>query len=138
VAVLAVVLTCVLTGLASLAILRNGVDSFVWWSNALVFFAALTFTGVNVANLLYFRRVLPAEFGWVRNLVVPVVGVALNLYLIYAAFFVSLWGAPLRTGRSVVIACLALFAFELIVAAWTRLFRRQLLATSAPIGAETG
>ena len=137
-AVLAVVGACVLTGLASLAALRNGVDSFVWWSNALVFFAALTFTGVNVANLLYFRRILPAEFGWLRNLVVPVVGVALNLYLIYAAFFVSLWSAPFRTGRSVVIACLALFVVELVAAAWTRVFRREVLATSAPIGVETG
>jgi len=138
VAVLAVVMACVVTGLASLAILRNGVDSFVWWSNALVFFAALTYTGVNVANLLYFRRVLPSEFGWVRNLVVPVVGVGLNLYLIYAAFFVSLWSAPFRTGRSVVVACLALFAVELIAAVWVRVFRRRLLATSAPIGVEAG
>jgi hypothetical protein len=48
--VLSVVLTCVDMGLLSLAILHNGLDSFIWWSNALVFFAALTYTGVNVAN----------------------------------------------------------------------------------------
>jgi amino acid transporter len=134
VAVLAVVLVCVIAGLASLAVLKNGVDSFVWWSNALVFFAALTYTGVNVANLLYFRRVLPAEFGWVRNFVIPILGLGLNLYLIYAAFFVSLWSAPFRTGRGVVIACVALFALELVAAIWIRFFRRRLLTGSAPIG----
>ena len=41
-AVLVAVLTCVAMGLLSLAILRNGLDSFIWWSNAVVFFAALT------------------------------------------------------------------------------------------------
>jgi hypothetical protein len=59
--VLVVVLACVATGLLSLVILRNGLDSFIWWSNALVFFAALTYTGVNVANLIYFRRIAPAH-----------------------------------------------------------------------------
>ena len=131
-----VVGTCVVIGAVSLAILRNGIDCFVWWSNALVFFAALTFTGVNIANLLYFRRILPEHFGVVRNLLVPVLGVGLNLYLIYAAFFSSLWSAPFRTGRSVVIACLALFALELLAVVAVRLFRGDLLATSAPIGVE--
>lgn len=133
-AVVFVVGACVIVGLASLAILRNGLDSFVWWSNAMVFFAALTFTGVNVANLLYFRRILPEHFSIVRNLLVPIVGVVLNLYLIYAAFFSSLWSAPFRTGGSVVVVCLLLFALQLLAATWVRLFRPDLLATPAPIG----
>ena len=134
-AVLAVVGVCVVLGLISLALLRNGVDAFVWWSNALVFFAALTYIGVNVANLLYFRRILPEHFGWLRNLVVPVLGVAMNLYLIYAAFFSALWTAPFRTGRSVVIACLGLFAVQMAGVIWVRLRRPSLLRGAAPIGA---
>ena len=134
-AVVFVVAVCVAVGAVSLAILRNGVDAFVWWSNALVFFATLTFTGVNVANLLYFRRVLPERFGVWRNLVAPVIGVGLNLYVIYAAFFSALWNAPFRTGRSVVIVSLILFAVELCAAGWFRLFRRERLAGEAPIGA---
>jgi amino acid transporter len=133
-AVLFVVLTCAVIGLLSLAVLRNGLDSFVWWSNAMVFFAALTFTGVNAANFFYFRRILPQQFGVVRNLLVPAAGVAVNLYLIYAAFFSALWSAPFRMGRSVVVACLVLFALELLAAIWMRLYRREIL--TAPIGAE--
>jgi amino acid transporter len=133
-AVLFVVLTCATVGLLSLAVLRNGLDSFVWWSNAMVFFAALTFTGVNAANFLYFRRILPQQFRVVRNLLVPAAGVAVNLYLIYAAFFSALWSASFRMGRSVVLVCLVLFALELLTAIWMRLYRRDLLA--APIGAE--
>ncbi len=69
-----------------------------------------------------------------RNLLVPIVGVVLNLYLIYAAFFSSLWSAPFRTGGSVVVVCLLLFALQLLAATWVRLFRPDLLATPAPIG----
>lgn len=135
-AVLFVVLVCVVMALASLALLRNGLDSFVWWSNAMVFFAALTFTGVNVANFLWFRRISPAHFTIVRSVLVPAAGVVLNLYLIYAAFFSSLWSAPFRTGRSIVIASLFLFGIELLTVIQVRLYQRDLLSTAAPIRVE--
>ena len=135
-AVLAVVGTCAVLALASLAVLGDGLDAFVWWSNAVVFFAAITFTGVNVANLIYFRRVAPEHFNVWLNLVTPIVGVGMSLYLIYAAFFSALWSQPFRTGKSVVIACLGLLAVQLLIALGTRLVRRDLFATSAPIGVE--
>src|SRR5665213_1225570 len=130
-AILFVVMLCVIMGLLSLTLLRDGLDSFVWWSSAMVFFAALTFTGVNVANFLYFRRILPDHFRVVPNLLVPVWGVAVSLYLIYAAFFSALWSAPFRTGRSIVIAYLVLLALELAAAIWMRVFRRDLLSVSS-------
>ena len=133
-AVLIVVLTCVTLGIGSVAILKNGLDSFVWWSNAMVFFAALTFTGVNIANLLYFRRILPGQFEITRNLVVPILGVTLNAYLLYAAFFSSLWSAPFRTGRSIVVGCIALFALQLLATMYVRFFRQDLLTAAGPIG----
>ncbi|MGH9615805.1 MAG: APC family permease [Acidobacteriaceae bacterium] len=131
-AVLFVVFLCILLGLASLAILRNGLDSFIWWTDALVFFATLTFIAVNVANIFYFLRIERAHFSVIRNLLVPIAGVLLNLYLIYAAFFSSLWPTPIRTGKSIVIVCLALFALQLLAVAAARLYRRELLSGSAP------
>ena len=136
-AVLFVVSSCVSMGLLSLAILHNGLDSFIWWSNALVFFAALTYVGVNVANLVYFRRIAPANFNIARNLLVPIAGILLNLYLIYAAFFSALWAAPFRTGRSVVIVCVTLFALLLLSVICVRLFRGDLLMGPAPVGVDT-
>ena len=136
-AVLVVVLTCVAMGLLSLAILRNGLDSFIWWSNAVVFFAALTYIGVNVANIVYFRRIAPAHFNVLHNMLVPIAGICLNLYLIYAAFFSALWTAPFRTGKSVVVICLALFALLLVSAICMCLFRPNLLTGSAPVGVDT-
>ncbi len=135
-AVLAVVATCTVLALASLAALGDGLDAFVWWSNAVVFFAAITFTGVNIANLIYFRRVAREHFNPWLNLFTPIVGVAMSLYLIYAAFFSALWSQPMRTGKSVVIACLGLFLLEVLVAMGARILRRHLFITAAPIGAD--
>lgn len=133
-AVLCVVAICVAAGVVTLAVLGNGLDSFVWWSNAMVFFAALTFTGVNVANLLYFWRVAPGAFRIGANLLAPILGVILSLYLLYAAFFSALWSAPFRTGRSVVLVCLGLLALETVVAIALRASRRGLTASSPPVG----
>ena len=137
-AVTLVVAACAVLALVSFALLDDALDAFTWWSGALVFFAAIAFTGVNVANLLYFRRIAPGRFQWLQNLAVPVVGVAANLYLVYAAFFVSLWSAPFRTGRSVVLGCLALLALQIIAVAWMRLRRSDLLRADAPIGVDVG
>ena len=79
----------------------------------------------------------PAQFNVVRNGLVPVAGVCLNLYLIYAAFFSALWAAPFRTGRSVVVICLALFAALLLSAIGMRLFRRALLTGAPPVSVDT-
>lgn len=135
-AILAVVGACVVLDFATLLVLRDGLASFVWWSNGLVFFATLTFTGVNIANLLYFRRVLPHRYGVLRNLIVPIIGAIANLYLIYAAFFSSLWSAPFATGKSVVIACLALLLVQIATVLYVVLRRRERLAHGAPIGAQ--
>jgi hypothetical protein len=68
---------------------------------------------------------------------VPVAGICLNLYLIYAAFFSALWATPFRTGRSVVVICVALFAVLLLAASCMRVFRRALLTGAAPEGVGT-
>ena len=132
-AILCIVAACVVAGGASLALLSDGLDSFVWWSNAMVFFAALTFAGVNLANILYFQRVEPHAFRFWSNLAVPALGVILNLYLVYAAFFSALWSQPFRAGRSVVVVCVGVLAVQGIAAASLRRWRRDLVSAVPPI-----
>jgi amino acid transporter len=122
----------------SLYLFHNGLDSFTWWANALVFFATLTFLSVNVANFFYFWRCARRKFGLLKNFLNPVVGVLLNAYLIYAAFFAALWSGDFRTGKSVVIACVALLVTQLGIVGYVRLFRPELLRQNTPIGAESG
>lgn len=131
------VLGCVVFfDICTLFVLRNGLDSFNWWSYAVVFFATLTFIAVNVANAAYFYRFARSEFSVLKNLLVPILGVAVNGYLLYAAFFCALWSSELPTGRSVVIACIGVFITEILAVTCARVFAPPLFNRGAPIGAD--
>ena len=89
----------------------------LWVGNATVWFALITYLFVNVANVLLHRR---ESFNWLTNGVVPVLGAAITIYLIYKGFFVSLWDAGFKTGRSVVLLCLLLSVVAGVIVAVRR------------------
>jgi APA family basic amino acid/polyamine antiporter len=130
-------LAVIFLDLGSLYLLDSGLDSFTWWANALVFFATLTFLAVNVANTFLFWRFARPRFRVLQNFVLPALGVLANAYLIYAAFFCTLWAGDLRTGKSVVIACVALLAVQIGAVIYVRLFRPHLLTQGTPIGVDS-
>ena len=132
-AVLSILVAVIVLDLGSLYLLRDGLASFTWWANALVFFATLTFLAVNVANPFLFWRIARDRFGVFRNVLVPVAGVALNAYLIYAAFFSSLWVQDWRTGKSVVVVCVALLTVQLSAVGYMRIARPRVFAQRAPV-----
>lgn len=134
-AILALLAATVVLDVLTLLVLQNGLDSFVWWANGLVFFATLTFLAVNVANIAYFWRLPGHRFNLVRNLLIPAIGILMNAYLIYAAFFQSLWAGNLRSGKSVVIACVALLVAQVVVVTCMRIFNRKVFDQPPPIGA---
>jgi amino acid transporter len=114
----------------------NGVTGFLWWSNATVFFLLLTFAGVNLSNILYFARVARRQFRWGVNAVMPIIGLLVNISLLYEAFFKTLWVANLSSGRSVIVFCLGLLGL-LILCVWAvGRWIPQRLAGEAPIEAE--
>jgi amino acid transporter len=135
-AVLGVLVGAVVLDIATLIVLRNGLDVFNWWSFALVFFATLTFMAVNVANAVYFFRFARQDFSLFTNLLVPVVGFFVNAYLLYAAFFSALWSSDLPTGRSVVIGSLVILAVEVAAALYMRTASPALFRQDAPINAD--
>ena len=135
-AVLGVLICAVVLDLVTLVVLRNGLDTFNWWSFALVFFATLTFMAVNIANAVYFFRFARADFHLINNLLVPIAGFLVNAYLLYAAFFSALWSSDLPTGRSVVVGCLVILVAEVLIVIWMRLFTPRLFRQDAPINAD--
>lgn len=134
-AVLAVLVIAVLIDLFTLAILHNGLDTFNWWSFAVVFFATLTFMAVNLANAIYFYRFARPEFRLVDNVLIPLAGFLINAYLLYAAFFSALWSNPSPTGRSVVIGCLMLLGIEVIAVLIVRFALPERFQQEAPMDA---
>lgn len=135
-AILTILIAVVVLDFGSILILRSGLDSFTWWANALVFFATLTFLAVNIANIAYFWRYARSDFSFLKNLLLPLIGVFFNGYLIYEAFFLALWSADMRTGKSVVLACIGLLLIQILMAVLVPVFRPQLLARGAPLGVE--
>ena len=133
-AVVSVIGTVIALDLVSLYLLGNGLDSFTWWANAIVFFATLTFLTVNVGNMLLFWRLARERFDVVWNVLIPITGIALNLYLIYAAFFSALWADEWRTGKSVVVICVGLLAIQLTVVIAMQFFRPTVFTQRAPMG----
>jgi amino acid transporter len=122
----------------TIVVLGDGVAGFLWWSNAMVFFLTITFTGVNFANILYFSRVARHRFRWSVNLAVPLLGILVNAYLLYAAFFKTLWVADVASGRSVIVFCIALLTFWVLCVLIVWRFMSERLKGKPPIGADEG
>ena len=89
----------------SVSLFGNAITAFVWWSNALVFFLSITFMGVNLAAFLVFGKGDSRGRVWSAR-VVPILGVAINAYVLIAAFFGTLLAQSWATGKSLVALCL--------------------------------
>lgn len=126
----------VLCGVVTAVLLGNGIAGFLWWSNAMVFFFTVTFMAVNIANILYFSRVAPQRFKFWQNLVIPLLGLATNVYLIYKAFFVALWSDPSDRGRVIVIFSVTLLGVWVLYALALKIIQPQRLQGPPPIGAD--
>ena len=86
-----------------------------------------------MANIFYFWRFGRGQFGVIKNVLVPVLGLLLNAYLIYAAFFSSLWSGGWRTGKSVVLACVLLLVAQFVTVLVMQRFRSRLFTQGAPM-----
>jgi amino acid transporter len=82
--------------------------SLLWIGATTVWFALITYLFVNVANFVFHRRIVPQEFKWFSNGVIPAIGIAVVLYLLYKGFFVAEWSAGFEMGQSVVIVSVVL------------------------------
>jgi amino acid transporter len=125
----------VIADVTMLLVLRNGLAAFTWSSNSVVFFACVTFAAVNIANLVYFRRIARHRFKLLTNGVAPVLGAALTLYALYESFFVALWNGG-TASRSVVVFCVALFLLFVLNVAFVAIKSPRRLQGEAPIEAD--
>lgn len=103
--------------------------AFVWWAGAIAFFALVTYLFVNVANILYFRRIRPDRRNLVTNLVVPITGLVIDGLVLWNAFFGSLWGLEdFRDGKAIVIFCVGAAAIGIVYVGYIGLRKPGLLA----------
>jgi amino acid transporter len=91
-------------------------SAYLWWGTTSTFFAMVTFVFVNVANVVLHRgRIFSSAPAFVLHAALPVVGVLVDLYLLWRSFFVELWGQGWATGRSVIVFDVTCAALALLV-----------------------
>jgi len=104
--------------------------SFAYLAEIFVFFVLITYLLVNVANLVcHLRR--GSEFNWLMNGVVPVLGIAIDGYILYRAFFRAELSLPFRSGSSIVWFSLIWAAIGVAWTAWWA--RRRNLSEMASV-----
>jgi amino acid transporter len=114
----ALVLGCcvVLPILISLYQQHNPILAFGWIGEAYVFFILIPYTLTCVANIFYHRRYHRRDFNLLTNLVLPVLGIAINVYIFYKNFFQTFVLHPtsfvLQT--SITVACFAALVLALV------------------------
>jgi amino acid transporter len=83
--------------------------AFGWIGEAYVFFILIPYTLTCVANIFYHRRFHRGDFNVLTNLVLPVLGIAINVYIFYKNFFQTfvLNATSFTTQTSISVACFA-------------------------------
>ena len=66
---------------------RNPLLAFGWIGEAYVFFILIPYTLTCVANIFYHRRYHRTDFNWLTNLLLPLLGIVINIYIFYKNFF---------------------------------------------------
>jgi amino acid transporter len=96
--------------------------AFGWGGQLLVFLVLLPYIAVNLANLVYHLRWRRGQFNWLVNGLVPLLGIAIDGFVIYYAFFRTLLELPFKQGSSIVWAGLA---WEVLGICWTAVAWRR-------------
>jgi amino acid transporter len=95
---------------------HNSLLAFAWIGEAYVFFILIPYTLTCVANIFYHRRYHRRDFNWITNLILPILGIAINVYIFYKNFFQTFVLHPTSfvTQTSITVACFAAIVLAVI------------------------
>ncbi len=106
----------VLPVLISLYQEHNPLLAFGWIGEAYVFFILIPYTLTCVANIFYHRRYHRGDINLMTNLILPVLGIAINIYIFYKNFFQTfvLNATSFTTQTSITVACVACLVLAVV------------------------
>ena len=90
--------------------------AFGWIGEAYVFFILIPYTLTCVANIFYHRRYHRGDFNVLTNLALPVLGIAINVYIFYKNFFQTfvLNATSFTTQTSISVVCFAAIVLAVV------------------------
>jgi amino acid transporter len=97
----------VLPVLISLYQQRNPLLAFGWIGESYVFFILIPYTFTCVANIFYHRKFHRGDMNLFTNLLLPIIGIAINCYIFYKNFFQTfvLNATSFQLQTSISVAC---------------------------------
>ena len=110
---------------------QSVVNGYAWYAGPFTGMVLTFYTIVNVVNIVFHARTKGVQFNWLMNGAVPIVGIAVSIYLLYEAFFKTYLALPFQTGTSVVLAWAVLVVLSVVMApvAWN--YRRRSMGARA-------
>jgi amino acid transporter len=90
--------------------------AYGWLGQSFVFFVLVPYIFVNLGNILYHVRYRRSEFNIYTNGILPAIGIVIDAWLLYDAFFKALLPLPFKSGSSIAYFSLAWAALGAI---WT-------------------
>src|SRR3984893_13800531 len=108
---------CVLPILISLYQQRNLLLALGSIGEGYGFFILIPHTLTCVANIFYHRRFHRGEFNWLTNLLLPLLGIAINVYIFYKNFFQTfvLNATSFTLQTSISVACFAAIVLAVVL-----------------------
>jgi amino acid transporter len=108
---------------------HNSSNAAGWTGGVFVFFALVAYMLVNLTNIVFHLRVARSDFNWLLNGLIPGLGIVIDGYILYKAFFVAYMSENFQLGKSIVFLSLAWAVLGAIWAAYRG--RRQAAAGRA-------
>lgn len=68
---------------------RNPLNAFGWIGVSYVFYVLIPYTLVCVANIVYHLRIARDQFNVFTNLILPLIGIGINVYIFYKNFLLT-------------------------------------------------
>lgn len=92
--------------------------AFAWIGQAYVFLILIPYTLTCFANIIYHFRYHRTEINWLTNLILPVLGIVINIYILYKNFLQTFVFHPTNflTQTSITVACSALVVLAIVAA----------------------
>jgi amino acid transporter len=83
------------------AVIKFGTDdTLTWWSYTLGWFVGVVYLGVNIVNIVHYRRFARERFNAILSLILPGIAIIVELWILWRTMFVELWKSGGFAGKT--------------------------------------
>jgi len=105
--------TTTIAGILAVALVVGANRAIAWWGLIVGWYIAVVYIFANVSNIVYFARYTRDRFNVALNLLIPLIGIAAQVLVIWRVVLVEMWNEQVfgRTGQAFIAAATAATVF---------------------------